>query len=353
MTLDPGPRTLARVRVLIVRLSAIGDVVQGIPALVALKETFPDWRISWLVEKTSAPLLENHPCLTRLFVWKRRAEGLSGFLRTLAEVRAERFDAAIDLQGLLKSAVWVAMSGARRRIGHKNTRECADLFLNEYVGDRPVFDPGFPLIQRYLEPACHLGADPCKARFILPPVPRAVCESVDDLLSGVDRSRPMVALCPRSHWATKDWPVDRWAGVARALRAKAQIVVVGGGKDAEAAAAIARDARGSFNLAGRTSLPELIEIFRRCRCVAGADTGPVHLANATGIPRVVMVFGATSFRRSGPWSSDPSRCRDHAAISRNLDCQPCFDRTCRFGHVNCLNDIPEKEVLEKILERIA
>jgi heptosyltransferase-1 len=341
------------VKVLIVRLSAIGDVVQGIPALVALKETFPDWSICWLVEETSAPLLENHPCLTHLFVWKRRTEGWGGVLRTLARVRAEKFDAAIDLQGLLKSAVWTAMSGARRRIGHKKTREGADLFLNEYVGDRPVFDPNFPLIQRYLEPACHLGADPAKARFILPPVARSVCESVDDLLSGVDRSRPLVALCPRSHWTTKDWPADRWAGVARSLREKAQVVVIGAAGDDATASAIARDARGCFNLAGRTTLPELIEIFRRCRCVAGADTGPVHFANATGVPKIVMIFGSTSFRRSGPWSSDPSRRRDHISISRQLDCQPCFDRACRFGHLNCLKEISEKEVLEKILERIA
>src|SRR3989344_3407199 len=102
LTPDPGPRTLTRVKVLSVRLSSIGDVIQGIPALVALKETFPGWAISWLVEEASAPLLENHPCLTRLFVLKRRSGGVSNFLRTLAEIRAEQFDAAIDLQGLLK-----------------------------------------------------------------------------------------------------------------------------------------------------------------------------------------------------------------------------------------------------------
>ncbi len=340
------------VKILIVRLSAIGDVVQGIPALVALKETFPDWRISWLVEETSAPLLENHPCLTRLFILKRRSGGVTGFLRTLAEIRAENFDAAIDLQGLLKSALWVAMSGARRRIGHKTAREGARWFLNEYVGDRPVFDPNFPLIQRYLEPACHLGADPSKARFILPPVQRSVCERVDDLLKDTDQKRPMVALCPRSHWNTKDWPLEKWTRVAGELQKKAQVILIGASKDVEALDTIARAAPGAINLASQTTLAELVEIFRRCRCVAGADTGPVHLANASGVPRIVMIFGATSFRRSGPWSSDPARRRDRIAVSRHLECQPCFERTCRFGHINCLNEISEREVLEKIVERI-
>ena len=352
LTPDPGPRTLTRVKVLIVRLSSIGDVIQGIPALVALKETFPGWAISWLVEEASAPLLENHPCLTRLFVLKRRSGGVSNFLRTLAEIRAEQFDAAIDLQGLLKSAVWVAMSGAGRRIGHKAAREGAHWFLNEYVGDRPVFDPNFPLIQRYLEPACHLGADPGKARFVLPPVSRSVCDRVDQLLQAADRARPVVALCPRSHWITKDWPLEKWALTACELQNKAQLVLIGASKDAGALDSIARAAPAAINLAGQTSLLDLVEIFRRCRCVAGADTGPVHLANATGVPRIVMVFGATSFRRSGPWSSDPARCRDHVSISRQLECQPCFERMCRFRHMNCLKEISEKEVLEKILERI-
>lgn len=340
---------LAPVKVLFVRLSAIGDVIQGIPALVALKETFPGWEISWLVEQTSAPLLENHPCLSRLFVLKRT---IPDALRTLAAIRAERFDAAIDLQGLLKSAVWVAMSGAPRRIGHNKTRECAHRLLNEYVGDRPVFDPAFPLIRRYLEPACHLGADPTRARYLLPPIPRAACERVNELLRLTDPARPLVALVPRSHWTTKDWPAEKWASIARALGDKAQVVFIGAAKDAPELGRMSAEAPGSLSLAGRTSLLELAELFRRCCVVAGADTGPVHLANATGVPKIVMVFGATSFRRSGPWSSDPSRCRDHVSISRQLDCQPCFERVCPLGHTHCLNDIRENEVLEKILERI-
>lgn len=338
---------------LFVRLSAIGDVIQGIPALVALKETFPDWQISWLVEETSAPLLANHPSLTRLYVLKRREGCASSFFRTLAEIRKEKFDVAIDLQGLFKSAIWVAMSGAGRRVGHKGTRECADWMLNEYVSDRPVFDPNFPLIQRYLEPAIHLGADPCKARYVLPAISRPVCERVDALLKNADRSLPLVAFCPRSHWSTKDWPIAKWAGVAKSLAGRAQLILIGAPKDAEVLDKIAQQTPGAINLAGQTTLPDLMEIFRRCRCVAGADTGPVHLANAVNVPRIVMIFGATSFRRSGPWSSDPARCRDHASISRQLDCQPCFDRVCRLGHTNCLNDISEKEVLNKISEFLA
>ena len=348
---------LPGVKVLFVRLSAIGDVIQGIPALVALKRSFPDWRISWLVEETSAPLLEKHPCLDRLFILKRRwrtnpgagqsaREGLANHLQVLREIRRERFDIAIDLQGLFKSGLWTWLSGAPRRIGHNKTREFAHLFLNEYAGGRPVFDPAFPLIERYLEPVRRLGADPARAAFLLPEVSDGVRRSVENLLALADRSKPWIAFCPKSHWPSKDWPVERWRSLAGEIGKSAQVLLIGAGKDSADLERIADAAPGALNLAGKTTLLELVEIFRRCRCVAGPDTGPLHLANAVNSPRLVMIFGATSFRRSGPWG------KNHFAISRELSCQPCFARSCRFGHTNCLGEIPEAEVRDALLKSI-
>jgi heptosyltransferase-1 len=271
------------------------------------------------------------------------SEGVANFFDTLRAIRSERFDVAVDLQGLLKSALWTRLCGAPRRIGRRHAREGAPLFYNEKIGEHAEFDPAYPLIERYLEPARRLGADVARARFVLPPASAEARQKADSLLREAGEELPLVAFCPRSNWPTKDWPRERWRALAVKLQDRARVLLIGDQKDADELLAIGEGVPGVIDLAGRTSLLELAEIFRRCACVVGGDTGPVHLANATGVPPIVMIFGATSFRRSGPLGSE------HRAISRSLSCQPCFERSCRFGHLNCLRDISEQEIFEAVI----
>jgi lipopolysaccharide heptosyltransferase II len=347
-------------RVLIVRLSALGDVIQGIPCLVALKESFPDWQVSWLTEAPNAPVLAGHPHLHRLFLlergWRRGAapfnpanlaRGGANFLATWKAIRAERFDVAIDLQGLFKSGLWSLLSGARRRVGHGGTREFADTFLTEIVSDRPTFDPAYPLLERYLDPARHLGADPAKARYALPPAPAEAAAAADLLLGAARDARPRVALCPWSAWPSKNWPLENWRALASALAREAHVLVLGGPENAPEAAARLDGLEGVDNLVGRTPLPVLAEVLRRCRLAIGPDSGPLHLANATDGPRVLMLFGSTSRRRSGPWGAG------HRALARDLDCQPCFRRVCPLGHQDCLRRLSTDTVLGAAREILA
>ncbi|MDD2707133.1 MAG: glycosyltransferase family 9 protein [Verrucomicrobiae bacterium] len=352
-------------KILIVRLSALGDVIQGIPFLVALKESFPDWEISWLVENTHAPVLQGHPCLDELFVldrdWRRKKLGTSAadWLRGGAaawkicrQLRRKRFDAAIDLQGLFKSGLWCRLSGAPRRIGHDRTRECAHWFLNEYVCDRPTFDPSFPLVKRYLEPARYLGANLKKARYLLPPATPETVAGVDALLGKNPIST--IAFCPWSAWASKNWPLACWQELGDALAKEHRVLILGGPGDVETADPLWPTRPGSqpahdpgiFNLTGQVSLAELAEVFRRCRLVIGPDTGPVHMANATGVPRVLMLFGSTSWRRSGPFGEN------HRALYHSLECQPCFERLCPLGHGDCLRLLDTPQVLNAAREMI-
>lgn len=349
-------------KVLIVRLSSIGDVIQGIPCLVALKESFRDWEISWLVEEASAPVLRGHPCLASLFVVRRRwrrhtalpvapgsGEHGSGLWATWQGLKQQHFDIAIDLQGLLKSGIWTWLSGAPRRIGHNRTREFAHLFLNEYAGDRPVFDPSFPLVERYLEPAKFLGADIRRARYLLPPSSAETVSHVDRLLStdtatGKRGNRPTVALCPWSAWPSKNWPMEPWRAVAKELCADHRVVLIGTGADLPDASRLCAEIPDLVNLTGKTSLPDLVEVFRRCQLAIGPDSGPLHLANATAVPRVIIMFGSTSWRRSGPFGTG------HRTISTELPCQPCFARVCPLGHLKCQHSITPDEVLRTIRE---
>jgi len=345
-------------KLLIVRLSSIGDVIQGIPCLVALKESFPDWKISWLVEETSEAVLRGHPHLDQLFVLKRkwrtrtggesRKDGVRNFLQTWQAIRGEHFDAAIDLQGLFKSGLWTWLSHAPRRIGHNRTREFAHAFLNEYVSDRPMFDPRYPLIDRYLEPAKTLGADLSKARYVLPPTSKTTVAEVDALLQSPDRNPQWIAFCPWSAWKSKNWPADFWKELLESLREEHRILLIGSSAESpHIPKLMEREHPHVKNLVGQTTLPTLMEIFRRCRLVVGPDTGPMHLANATGVPKILMLFGSTSWRRSGPYGSG------HASLSLDLDCQPCFQRICPLEHQNCLKQLGPKTVLQKIRELLA
>jgi heptosyltransferase I len=336
-------------KVLIVRLSAIGDVVQGIPCLVALKESFPDWKISWLVEETSAPILEGHPHLDKLFVIQRKwrsgenrhrpnlIQGGKNFWQIWSELRHEKFDAAIDLQGLFKSGMWSLLSGAPRRIGHNKTREGAHYFLNEFASERPTFDPTFPLVERYLEPARALGANVSHPHYVLPPSSSKAVESASRL---VKNSTGFIAICPWSAWATKNWSLERWRELTSRLSSDKQVVLLGALTDIESADFISADNASVINLVGKTSIDVLPEIFRRSALVIGPDTGLVHLANATNVPKVLMLFGSTSWRRSGPLG------KEHRAISTELECQPCFERNCPLGHMNCQQLLDVDQVLK-------
>jgi lipopolysaccharide heptosyltransferase I len=341
-------------KVLIVRLSALGDVIQGIPCMVALKRTFPNWEISWLVESSSADILKNHPLLTRLHVldrsWRKGSidisrilNGTSGIFAMARDLKRERYDVAIDLQGIFKSGLWTYLSGAPRRVGFNAAREMAHLFLNEFVGNRPMFDPEYPLFERYLAPALHLGAEKSQAAYELPATEPAVQQKVDDLLRGIPASKPVVAFCPWSAWPSKNWPLDRWMELARELTKRHEILLIGSAGEAEEARMIQDKVPEVRSLVGKTSIPELIEVFRRTRLVVGADTGPMHLANATGIPRILMLFGSTSWKRSGPIG------QGNRAISTSLKCQPCFKRLCPLEHLNCQRQLELTEVCQTIV----
>jgi heptosyltransferase I len=340
-------------KVLIVRLSAIGDVIHTIPSLVALKESFPDWRISWLVEETSAPLLEGHPCLEKVFVtrrnWRRNRHspgralsGVAGLLRVWREVRAERFDLVLEFQGLIKSGLWAWFSGAPRRLGHGKTREFSRLFLTERAGNGPALDPAQSVIQRNLDLVRHLGADVSQARYLLPEPSGEHLLEADRLLPA--GGKPRIAFCPFSAWPTKNWPVEHWQALAARLKDRFQILLIGSAAERSRAGEIVSGVADAVNLAGLTSLPVLAEVFRRCRMVVGADTGPAHLATAVNGPPVLMLFGATPWRRTGPFGEK------HRTLSLDLPCQPCFERKCPLKHFNCLRQLTPEAVVAALNE---
>jgi lipopolysaccharide heptosyltransferase I len=375
--------TLLSPRILLVKLSSFGDVIHALPTLEALRAAFSKAHITWLVEAAYAPLLQDHPALDEVWPVPRVRLGqkvnkgeMVNLLRLMRRVRTARFDLVIDLQGLLKSAMWVALARSPRKVGYNRTREMSYLALTERI---PPYDPEAHAVWRYLNVARYLGASPALPRFRLglnPILPDAACQSlnvganlmfaqtpgrtqgsplrkknaVDDKFVSVHRERSLVVLHPGARWASKIWPSASWASLANWLiREKGlNVVITGSHADRELAAQITAQMREkALNLAGCTSLAELAGIMQKARLALTADTGPMHLAAALGT-KVVAIFGPTAPGRSGPFGEG------HRVVRLDLECSPCFQRNC--PDPRCLTDLdPEmvRAAVEKSLSRSA
>ena len=224
-------------RILLVKLSSFGDVLHALPTLEALRAAYPHAHITWLVEAAYAPLLSGHPALNEVWVAPRLrpAEFLSGsnpaaLRRLVQQLRARPFDLVVDVQGLLKSAVWVALARSPRKVGYDRTRELSYLALTERV---PPFDPEAHAVRRYLNLAHYLGAPPTPPRF------RLGLDAAADIsaLIPAEADRPLAVLHPGARWASKLWPPASWAHLAEWLHGQGfQVAVTGSAADRELAA---------------------------------------------------------------------------------------------------------------------
>lgn len=332
-----------RLKILIVRLSAIGDVVHSLPILHALRKKFPDAYIAWAVEKRCSDLLINNPLLDKIYLFPRKKWNKES-LELVKEIRKENFDIAIDMQELLKSGLITFLSGAKRRIAHAGTRELAHLFVNEKLKAHDNFDPNKLIIERYLEPAAHLGAPVDEVVFPLPPLDNSIKNKVNKLLTAVNKE--IIIFSPATIWPTKHWLESYWAQLLDKLQGKYSVVFIGSEKDNELINRITAQANTNnyLNLAGKTSLLELVEVFNRAKYVIAPDTGPAHIANATQMPSVIMLFGPTGVNRTPPYGEK------HSALAVNLPCQPCFERKC--PRKDCPNECMKLLTPDMVVERI-
>jgi lipopolysaccharide heptosyltransferase I len=285
----PDAITSQSPRILIVRLSALGDVIHGIPVACALRNAFPQAFLAWVVEGRSAQLLEGHPALDELIRLPR------GWWKTPREVFALRrrlrqlkFDIAIDLQCLTKSAVAAWFTGAPRRIGKAGAdgRELSKLFHNELVeaGGQHVIDHNLELLRP-------LGITSPKVEFSLPEQPADARMAENSLHAVGLRHGNFAILNPGAGWPSKIWPPDRYGEVARRLQAArglASLAVWGAPAELPLAQAIVAASHGAAKLAPPTSVPELAAFCRRTALFLGSDTGPLHLAVAVSTPAISM-----------------------------------------------------------------
>lgn len=332
--------------IMVVKLSAIGDVIHALPVSYALKETFPEARVTWVVEPPAYELLTDNPYIDEIILFeKKKFKSLGGFLTNFGpfkrRLQQNQYDAALDLQGLFKSAAIAYLSKAPVRLGTCNMRECSDKV------SRPVIGPHAQghIVERYLDAARELGCRVDKVVF-----PMNVTARDEDLAArimqqaGADMANPYVVLAVGANWPNKRWPTKYFAALSDWLYSQKLIpVVIGGGVlDASLAAEIEAAAEiPPVNLVGRTSLKQLAHIIRHARLTLGGDTGPVHLSAGVGT-KTVMVMGPTDANRNGPYGQLDN------AIEADWDCKYCWKRACPKGR-ECLARISVEQVKEKIM----
>jgi lipopolysaccharide heptosyltransferase I len=343
---EPAPR------VLLVRLSALGDCLHALPVAVELRRQLPRAHIGWAIEEPGHQLLRDHPAIDRFHIYPRRSPPRRFVRELLAlrrELRRERYDVALDVQGLTKSGLVAWLSGARRRVSlaPPHRRELNRLFVNEVVAapetSRHVVDRNLALLRA-------VGASVAgRARFDLPaPEPSPALAS---FLESMRARGPWAVVNPGASWTTKIWPPRALALVARGLHDHHGLgVAVSWGSEPERALA-----REVVEVAGRrgvveappTSLRDLAALLSGAVLFVGGDTGPMHLAVALGVP-TVSVFGPTSPERNGPYGES-----DLAVIAEiDLDCRPCWRRSCARGDHACLARLDAGRVLQACSRRL-
>jgi lipopolysaccharide heptosyltransferase I len=276
-------------RILIVRMSAIGDIIHGVPVLCALRDALPNAFLGWVVEGSMGDLLEGHPALNALVrVPRRWWQSPRDAWRMRSQLRTMRFDMAIDLQCLTKSAVTAWLSGARRRIGSagSDARELSRWFNNDRVAAH-----GSHVIDRYLSLLRPLGIEMPAVRFDLPEQ-KADAETIERCLRGNKlMERKYAVLNPGAGWPSKIWPAERYGAVAGHLKQAwgiGSVAVWGGNREKPLAETIVATSGGAAQLAPATTMMELGALCRRAALFVGSDTGPMHLAVAVGTPTISM-----------------------------------------------------------------
>ena len=327
-------------KILIIKPSALGDIVHTLPFLAAVHNRFPEAEIHWVVARGLHRFLEGHPMITKLWImdkdiWKKISRlhksvpEIIHFGRALA---AERFDISIDLSGLLRSGLITWAAGANERLGFSDSDEGSPLFYTHKIRG----GTNIHAIDRYLKLARLMGCDVSKVEHPMPPIVGKISEN--SFLS-----EQFCIIAPSAGKEANKWPAERFGQLAAGLPIRS--VVISNRADAPVVDEVVAASGGkAISMAGKTGLKELAALISRAEFFISNDTGPMHIAAALGIP-VFAIFGPANPVRTGPYGCN------HTIINKELSCAPCY-RQNPCSHWSCMKDLSVTEVRDTILSNI-
>jgi heptosyltransferase I len=364
-------------KILLIKLSAVGDVVHTIPVLNKLRRRYPAAQLDWLVTSPIAELLQHNPSITNIIEFERdvwstpwRLAPFAAYARLAARLRAAAYDLVVDMHGQFRTAALTLATGAPARIGFdrprarvwsasprkfplearrhawQGAREGSWLAYTHHIAV-PTLD--LHAVDRYLNlgPILELDKGPADFSF---PIPQSANSRVDSLLRQhhIDRA-DLVVMAPGTVWGTKHWGTEKFAKVAQHFLSRGfAVVLIGTQRERNVCEEVADLAPGAVDLAGMTTLSELAALIRRAALNITNDSGPMHLAVALNRP-VISIFGPTDPVWIGPYG------RPHAVLHADLPCSPCYLRQlkdCRHEHA-CMQSVSPLAVIgraESVLE---
>jgi lipopolysaccharide heptosyltransferase I len=360
-------------RILLIKPSALGDVIHTVPVLVKLRARYPTARIDWLLTPPIAELIRHHPALSNILLFSRFGQNRSiaaSWLSLLSRIWRTRYDLVIDLHGQLRSALFTLASGAPSRIGFDRPRPeisqatsrqlPVEAFVHGWTGARegawiayshriaiPTLD--VHAVDRYLWLGSMLGLDEEPPDFSIP-VSSLARTHIDTLLKRRGLwGKELVVLVPGTIWETKHWTVEGFAAVANRLaRSNRAVVLAGSAKERPRCQEITRACPQACDLSGQTTVSQLAALIQRSALCVTNDSGSMHLTVALGKP-VVSIFGPTDPVWIGPYG------RPHAVVRAEVPCSPCYLRklrSCPNGHV-CMREVTPEMVLERVERTLA
>lgn len=327
--------------VLIIKPSALGDVVTALPVLRGLRRTFPDAHIAWLLSDACAPLVRADSQLDEVILFERRKLGrawrspaAAAALRDLLRrLRCERFDWVLDLQGLLRSGLLARATGSAVRAGFADAREGASIFYTHRV---VLDDNEMHTVDRNIALARMLGVDARPSDMTLE-ISAAARDAAERLLAGAGLSDgEFIACVPPTTWPTKLYPLRHWRAVVEQLRKRIPVALLGSPGEAPICQAVAEGfTSGVVNLAGRTAVDELPAVIAASAGVICCDSAAKFIAPAVGAG-CVAIMGPTRPRRTGPYLRG-------SAVVADVPCQGCLKKRC--NHVTCMQSIDPAAVV--------
>jgi lipopolysaccharide heptosyltransferase II len=356
-------------KILLVRFSALGDVIQTLPVLTMLRKGFPHAKIGWVIDTGLAPAIEGHPALDYIhrcsrLEWKTQlqrpwhwSDVTSEFAALLREIRAVGYDAAIDVQGLFKTAVLPWLAGIPRRIGYGHGRELSGFFYTERCGDaNGYFDPAVLHVEHMARLVRMLGIA-AEGYKVEPPVVSGERkrQAAETLRNGFAERAPVVAIAPATQWKSKAWPETYWSVLIQQLleQTNLNVLLMGSAADAPCGQRILNGLPAELshgrvcNLFGQAPIRDMYAIYAQVEAAVGPDSAPLHIAGATDVPVVVGLYGPTGYRRTPPLGSPHVKLLTREG---QLPCQPCHQRTCPLGTGDCMKQISPEEVFQALLQ---
>ncbi len=336
-------------KILILKPSSLGDVIQALPVLRLLKLHYPDSEIFWWIDSALAPLIEGDPDLTGIVRFERKRwskpQHWPEMIRSVQWLRAQHFDLVIDLQCLLRSSAFAWLARGKFLAGLDEVREGARGFY-DHAAPRKTFHTH--AVDWYLSVLPPLGV-PVHKNFDWLPERPAISAAVKSKWK-IDGAK-WIAIQPGARWKNKRWPAKFFAELVRTLAEKfpdVRFAILGDKGDQPLGAMISQAAaERCVNLCGATSLPEMIEWVRRCDLMVTNDTGPMHVAAALGKP-LVALFGPTAPERTGPYGQLEN------VLRLDLPCSPCLKSDCAIENTDeCLRALPPALVLARVEKLLA